>query len=296
MHNNQLVNFLTIIECGSINKAADRLYMSQSTLSQQLKKLEEEIGTSLFERDGKKLVLTPEGKVLAEYAEKQANALNKTLNKIKAMKYGDYSELSIGIAQTSLIPDTAKWIGKMHEKHPRIKCDFVNFNFLKIMELLDTKMLDVVITRQISSDADFLANYEYKEIKKHGVVALVPPKYDFGDIKEISLQDIDGMDVILRNKHDQRFLEKCARYNSVPIVRAQCRNNLLKLALVKNNVGIGFFVDSILNSSLIVCCDIKCYRVKEIKMINKTYVVYPKAKKNAPTIKCLLDAIFSEEG
>lgn len=295
MQTKQLENFLMIIECGSINKAAQKLYMSQPTLSQQLKQLEEELGTSLFIRDGKKLKLSAEGEVLAGYAERHVNAVKNLITKLNAMKYGAKEEINIGIAQTSLIPDVGKWIGLMNQKHPDVSYQFINFNFAKTLEMMNKGQLDLVVTRQISNDAEFLTNYEYKVINRHGVVAIVPPRLDFGDTEEISLKDIDGEDVIIRGKHDKRFIAKCAEYDSTPIIKCLCRNNLLKLELVKNNVGIGFFVESILNTDLIKNSNLKYYRVKEINMQNTTYVVYPRAKKDAPAIRCLLDAIFSVE-
>jgi len=296
MQTSQLDNFLMIIECGSINKAAQRLFLAQSTLSQQLKQLEDEVGTNLFVREGKKLQLTPEGKVLAEYAEEQSNRLRKTLNRINAMKYGAKEDITIGLGQNSLIPDVGRWIGQLHKKHPEICCYFVGYTINQLIEMMNNKQVDVTFARQISSDKEFLDNFEYIEIKQHGVVAIVPPSIDFGDVEEISLKDIDGLNVILRNKHDKRFLLKCAQYDSVPVVKAQCRNNALKLALVKNNVGMGFFVDSILNSDAFIDSGLRFYRVKEIAMVNKTYIIYHKSKKDSEAIKNLVKAIFEVEG
>lgn len=291
MQSTQLDNFLMIIECGSINKAAQRLFMSQPTLSQQLRQLEEEVGADLFVREGRRLVLTPAGKILEEYAIKQNNCLKKALYRINAMKYGTNEAITIGIAQTSLIHDVAKWVGIMNEKHSNVSYQFINFAFMKLLELMKDEQIDIMFTRQIASDADFLANYEYRAIKSHAILAVLPPKMQWND-EFISLKDIDGKEVIIRGKHDKRFIEKCSEYDSVPIVKSMCRNNILKLELVKNNVGIGFFFDSIVDTDLFKIYNLKYCKVKEISVKNTTYVVYPKAKKNATTIKNLLDTIF----
>lgn len=294
MYSTQLVNFLMIIECGSINKAAQRLFMSQPTLSQQVKQLEEELGTSLFERNGKSLCLTPEGELLAEFAEKEVNALHNLQNRINAMKYGLKTVLALGIAQTSLIPNVGKWLGNMNIRHPEICYRIVNNNFTTVLEMMDKGELDICLTRQIVTNADFLSKYDYRFIMQHRVVAVVPPSMDFGDVESISLKDLDGKNVILRNKHDKRFLEKCAEFGSVPIVKAQCRNNLIKLTLVKNNVGVGFFLDSILDTIAEQGMNLKYYRVDEIAMTNKTYVVFPKEKKDSVAVRCFLESIFGE--
>jgi len=71
-----LYYFYEIVRHGGVNKAAVDLRLSQSTLSAQLKLLEESLGTNLFEREGKRLVLTGAGRVALTYAEEIFRAGN----------------------------------------------------------------------------------------------------------------------------------------------------------------------------------------------------------------------------
>ncbi len=59
-----------LAECGNITKAADRLYISQPALSIYINNLEKSLGTKLFERAGKRFVLTPAGELYVEKARK----------------------------------------------------------------------------------------------------------------------------------------------------------------------------------------------------------------------------------
>ena len=68
MNSEQLRQFKTIAECKNITMAAKRLYITQPALSTALKKLEDELGTSLFERKGRTLVITEAGERLLGYA------------------------------------------------------------------------------------------------------------------------------------------------------------------------------------------------------------------------------------
>ena len=68
MDSNQLFQFRSIAECGSITKAAQKLYITQPALSIALNKLETDLGCRLFNRDTKRLTLTKEGSKLLEYA------------------------------------------------------------------------------------------------------------------------------------------------------------------------------------------------------------------------------------
>ena len=66
----QLSTFLKIVEQNSFSAAADSLGYAQSTVTTQIKQLEEELGCQLFDRLGKTIVLTPQGEKLIAYAEK----------------------------------------------------------------------------------------------------------------------------------------------------------------------------------------------------------------------------------
>ena len=68
MQLHQLVYFIKVAEKGSINKAAEELFLSQPNLSQSIKSLEQEIGVPLFIRNNKGTTLTEDGKKLYEYA------------------------------------------------------------------------------------------------------------------------------------------------------------------------------------------------------------------------------------
>ncbi|MBR3393615.1 MAG: LysR family transcriptional regulator [Firmicutes bacterium] len=76
--------FLMITRTENITKAADLLHITQPTLSRQIKELEDELGVRLFERDTRKLRLTPEGMLLKERAEEIVDLTDKTITDLKS--------------------------------------------------------------------------------------------------------------------------------------------------------------------------------------------------------------------
>ena len=87
---NELRYLLTIVEEGSINKAAEKLYISQSALSKCVKRMEAEYGIYIFERkQGSKLSLSKEGKLLLRFAQKvnEANSEFKNFKIIWSIFY-----------------------------------------------------------------------------------------------------------------------------------------------------------------------------------------------------------------
>lgn len=69
MNLNQLKYFLAIVKTGSFSNAADDMYISQSSMSKQIKALETELGVDLFKREHSKVYLTEIGAEFAKYAE-----------------------------------------------------------------------------------------------------------------------------------------------------------------------------------------------------------------------------------
>ena len=96
-----LEQFVAFARCGTLLKASEELHITQPTLSRSMKKLEEELGVSLFHRENSKLSLNETGKVAAEYAEKALNANQDFIDHVLAF---DRSLRTVGIGSCSPFP------------------------------------------------------------------------------------------------------------------------------------------------------------------------------------------------
>ena len=82
----QLEQFKAIAECRTMREAADKLYISQPALSQNLKKLETELGCTLFDRSHNQLTLTPYGEILLTHAHRILFDLKEVFDQIEQRK------------------------------------------------------------------------------------------------------------------------------------------------------------------------------------------------------------------
>jgi LysR family transcriptional regulator for metE and metH len=87
----------TIAETGNLTKAAYKLCISQPALSQQLKDIEEKLGTNIFFRTKKKMILTEIGKKLLQTANTVIEEINRAEMEVSKAVYGDAGELKIGV-------------------------------------------------------------------------------------------------------------------------------------------------------------------------------------------------------
>ena len=93
----QLESFVVVVECGSINKAAEKLFVTQPTLSRVLKSLEDEMGKQLLYRKNQGVIPTKEGKILYRYAQSILDEL-KVINNLKKKNIDElFTELNISV-------------------------------------------------------------------------------------------------------------------------------------------------------------------------------------------------------
>jgi LysR family transcriptional activator of nhaA len=143
-----LLYFKLIAEQDSVSKAAEKLRLSQSTLSAQLKQFEDTLGVKLFERHHKKLVLTDQGKVTLDYAKNIFSMGNELFEVLNDKMTPSRTSLQVGALDsvpkqvTLQITKEALRIGKCHVSIVEGKSD-------EIFRELTAHRLDLVITNFI---------------------------------------------------------------------------------------------------------------------------------------------------
>lgn len=103
MEINQIKQFRVIAQTESISKAAELLYIAQPSLSQTLKRLETELGTPLFERRGRRIVLNGAGKIFLKYCDDILSSLDSAEKEISEYIGSEKSDIHILVESTSLM-------------------------------------------------------------------------------------------------------------------------------------------------------------------------------------------------
>lgn len=119
MEIHQLEYFIAIVETGSFSRAADRCNVAQPSLSQQIKKLETEIGHLLFDRLGRKVVLTDAGRLLIPKARTILGEINGIKMELQADIQEGQGRLAVGFIPTVspfVLPNVIRRFGKEFPK------------------------------------------------------------------------------------------------------------------------------------------------------------------------------------
>ncbi len=154
----QLKGFLAVAEYLSFSRAAEKLYISQSALSEQIKQLEEELGAPLFRRSSHRVVLTEAGERLRPVAAKAWKDAEACRDVVRGLKEGIGGRLRIGVTSTckSLLKAP---IREMVMKYPKLQVQIECSNAIDIRHMLLHKQVDLAITlhpQRISDEVESL--------------------------------------------------------------------------------------------------------------------------------------------
>ncbi len=119
----QLHTFRTVATLGSFNQAADTLNYAQSTVSEQIKLLENDLNVKLFTREGKHVTLTPAGILLLEYSQKMLNLEEEIRSELKHSEEV-YGSLAIRIPETISTYFLPQILREFHGRFPHVNMQF----------------------------------------------------------------------------------------------------------------------------------------------------------------------------
>ncbi|MCX7921532.1 MAG: LysR family transcriptional regulator [Clostridia bacterium] len=139
----------------NFSDAAEKLFVSQSAVSQSVKKLEDKMGVQLFFRKTRNLKLTPEGTLLFKHIEQAYNFIKTAENKIFEMQSLDSGEVRIGVGDTICKYYLIPYIQRFYHVYPNIKIQVINRTSSQILEILKNGLIDFGITTLPMHDKNF---------------------------------------------------------------------------------------------------------------------------------------------
>ena len=141
----QLQYFLAAVDHGSFSAAADALRMAQPSLSEQVRRLEAELGVELFTRVGRGLVLTEAGHTLRPHAERvlaDADAARDSVVEVRELRGGTVSLGMFGDAPYYVLVEA---IEEFRQRHPDVSVRVVGQNSSEVADLLRAGELDAAV-------------------------------------------------------------------------------------------------------------------------------------------------------
>ena len=189
----QLKYFLKAKELLNFTEAAKILNISQSTLSQQIKQLEEELDILLFNRIGKRIILTEAGEMFSEYALQSIDKANQGLLLLKDLNNLNTGKITIGVIYSMRIP-FAKALIQFAKQYPNIKIQVVFGTTKDLLEKLELHHFDFILTFYENVKHPHL---KYQTLLSSNMVLVAAKKSSLASRSSISLSEVAGLPLAL---------------------------------------------------------------------------------------------------
>ncbi|MEO9484420.1 MAG: LysR family transcriptional regulator [Ekhidna sp.] len=184
-----------VAETKSLTKAKDALFLSQSALSHQLKEIEGQLGTQLFHRVNKQLILTNAGKMVLESAERILKDLERTEISIKKYVSGSTGTLRLATQCYTCYHWLPSLMTDFKKEFPNVEIEIFHNNDADV----EDQILDGKIDLAIIYESSERANIDYHELFRDEVYALVPVGHPWTKKSYVEAKDFEGQNVIIHS-------------------------------------------------------------------------------------------------
>ncbi len=167
----QLTYIVKIAEEGSITKASERLFISQSGLNQQLLKLESELGQQLFHRAKNDFRLTEAGEIYVDYARKILDLKEEAYNKLNDLANNQTGHLRLGLTPERGINMLMNVYPEFYRRFPNVTIEPTEIGIRRQLDLISRGYLDLGFVTLTESDK---TNDEYIHIYYENILLAVP--------------------------------------------------------------------------------------------------------------------------
>ncbi|WP_218780414.1 LysR family transcriptional regulator [Bacillus sp. EAC] len=246
----------------SITKAAEKLFISPSGISQSITQLENELGIKIFNRSKQGVTPTFEGKIVIAKAITLLNTLKELNKEIQEYKNNNLSYLKILTAPTFsfLLQET---MVKFNSEHSDVKLELVEENPSFIIQNFNKENYDFALIPATLGELKKEKNIQYEHIHKGHVCIAVGKNSPFYFHDYVTPKDLENTKLVIYKNSDYKRIQRITKLYFNQIITTSNRSSLL-FQLVKESEAILFLHEfSIKNRSIVLSEEIKVIPLKE---------------------------------
>lgn len=194
----QLRAFCYAVQSESISKAAERMFLSQPSVSLQIQALERELETILFERRGPRIQITPSGRALYEIALPLVQGIDN-LPQTFAAESGnvDSGELNVAAGESTILYLLPPLMKRFADRYPGIKLRLHNVTGRDGLAMLRADKVDFAVGSMLEIPEDI----SYRPIFTYDPVLIAPLDHPLARQRNVTLKDISPHGLILPPRH-----------------------------------------------------------------------------------------------
>ncbi len=198
MNTRQLECFIAVAENLSFTKASEKIFISQTAVTQQIQKLENQLNVILFERTNRNVKLTTAGTTFLHEAKAILEREKDAIRKTQLAANGFSGNIRIGWIKGYEMSSFVEYIRNFHSKFPNISLSFSRQNMGILHSMLENDELDVIFT--IRFNIEHYENIAFKPIDSFSLYAVLAPFHPYAHKLSIRRIDLKNDPVILAEK------------------------------------------------------------------------------------------------
>lgn len=255
----------------NFTKAAEVLYLSQPSLSKQIKKLEQNLDVLLFNRENNKLSLTENGKVFLQYAERILSLCEESCRALIDLKNGERGNLIVGASQTIGTYLMPRVLALFAQNYPQID--------LKIQVNSTRLICKSIINREI--DIAIVGGEIPQELKKNLMVEkfvedeftlIIPKSHPFANQEKITKEDLYHLNFITLNSNStiHKFIDNILTQNQIETDQLKVIMQLNSIEGIKTAVSLGLGAAFVSSAAIKKEMELKTIAILKIENIHIT--------------------------
>ncbi len=278
----QLGYFLEIARQRSFTRAAGRLHMAQPALSQQMKNLEAELGTPLFNRGRKEVQLTAAGKAFQPRAEAlllQAEAAKAAVSDVAQLRGGKLIIAAIPSVSACLLPEVVR---NFHRQHAQVALQLIEESSERVADCVESGLADIGFLQLPASKSAF----KVQPIITEPFVLLVGKSHEVAKQKTVLLRQLSAESFIFyKGRARDTALESCRTAGFEPHI--VCESGELGTVRALVAAGLGLAIVPRL-AAVNLPDSIQIVAIREPKMQRQIAAVWQKGSALSPAAATLL--------
>ena len=211
----QLQYLIEVANCGSFSAASEHCFVTQPSLSMQIKALEDELGVVLLDRSKKPVIPTEAGNVVIAQAQETLKAYNTIRESVAELKSETAGKIRLGVIPTIAPYLLHKFIPDFVKQYPRVELEIREMVTADIIEALKRDKIDAALVASGTCGDGILE----KDLFSDTFYAYVSPSNSLFERSNIRIEDIDMKDLILLSPGNcmrDQILELCQARRNVP--------------------------------------------------------------------------------
>jgi DNA-binding transcriptional LysR family regulator len=246
----QLKYFLAVAEEKSFSRAAERLHISQPPLSQQIMKLESELGVRLFARTTRTFELTVAGKALMAEASELLAKMRMTIDTIRQIDRGEVGRLRVGIVGSAMWGPIPSMLEEFQSKYPRVTWTIHESGPTAQYEALRAKQIDVGFWREPKLNEDDLRNDNLRQelCFRENVCVALNEHHPLAKQEAIELTDIASEPMLTlaldKSAFPRYLIQCCVKAGFQPTIFQEASEPQTLLAMVGAGLGVALLPET----------------------------------------------------